>query len=262
MGGITWGGAAAAAVRGHIAAVATFGNVAGRTGGSLSTQSALLGAKYDRPVQPRRSDLSCGSGQRWSGHTEGYVPGYTTQAAAFVAGMLLNGFGQTVPGYGPPPGYGSPITGYVPGLSVHGPQPGYPPMPPAYDSQQQGPGPSTVGPVVPARPSGLGLLARPPLSPGREISGIDMPPVRDRGRCPRLPPSASRCGWKPIRATLSAIRRTSAFGSTLADPVLNHLHGLRHEGFAVSSGSSDVAIDRRPGQDGLQRGLPPVASRM
>ena len=60
----------------------------------------------------------------------------------------LNGFGQTVPGYGPPPGYGSPITGYSPDTSVHGPQPGYGPVGPGYDSQLPGPGPSTVGPVV------------------------------------------------------------------------------------------------------------------
>ena len=54
-----------------------------------------------------------GSGNEWSGHTEGWSPD-TTQAATFVAGMLLTGFGQTVPGYGPPPGYGPAIPGYGP----------------------------------------------------------------------------------------------------------------------------------------------------
>ena len=67
----------------------------------------------------------------------------------FVAGMLLTGFGQTVPGYGPPPGYGPTIPGYGPDTSVHGPQPGYSPMPPGYGSQPSGPGPSTVGPSAP-----------------------------------------------------------------------------------------------------------------
>ena len=155
MGGITWGSALPPQYADNIAAVATFGNVAGRTGGSLSTQSALLGAKAIDLCNPGDPICHAGPGNEWSGHTEGYVPGYTTQAATFVAGMLLNGFGQTVPGYGPPPGYGSPITGYVPDTSVHGPQPGYPPMPPAYGSQQPGPGPSTVGPVVPAPDFGV-----------------------------------------------------------------------------------------------------------
>ena len=155
MGGITWGSALPPQYADNIAAVATFGNVAARTGGSLPTQSALLGAKAIDLCNPGDPICHAGPGNEWSGHTEGYVPGYTTQAATFVAGMLLTGFGQTVPGYGPPPGYGSAIPGYGPDTSVHGPQPGYPPMPPGYGSQSPGPGPSTVGPTAPSPDFGV-----------------------------------------------------------------------------------------------------------
>ena len=164
---------------------------------------------------PGRSDLSCGSGQRVERPHRGPSPD-TTQAATVVAGMLLTGFGQTVPGYGPPPGYGPTIPGYGPDTSVHGPQPGYSPMPPGWSGSQppSGPGPSTVGPSAPYTDlewSGI-LLARPPADRvGKsqastchqcEIAGD----VRGRRR-------RRRCGWQPIRATPSAIRRTSPSGS-------------------------------------------------
>ncbi len=45
MAGITWGSSLPPEYADNIAAVATFGNVADRTGGSLPNQSALLGAK-------------------------------------------------------------------------------------------------------------------------------------------------------------------------------------------------------------------------
>ena len=74
MGGITWGSALPPQYADNIAAVATFGNVAGRTGGSLPTQSALLGAKAIDLYNPGDPDLSCGSGQRVEGHTGAMSP--------------------------------------------------------------------------------------------------------------------------------------------------------------------------------------------
>ncbi|WP_328352980.1 cutinase family protein [Mycobacterium sp. NBC_00419] len=136
MGGITWGNSLPPQYADTVAAVATFGNVAGRTGGSLPTQSALLGSKAIDLCNPGDPICHAGPGNAWSGHTEGYVPGYTDQAAAFVAAMLLSGYGPVTPGYGPDP-------------SLHGPQPGYGPATPGFGSQPPGPGPSTVGPDAP-----------------------------------------------------------------------------------------------------------------
>lgn len=76
----------------------------------------------------------------------GYVPGYTNQAAAFVAAKLLAGMTQHLPDYGSlPPGYGptSPYgpdssmsggspPGYGPDTSLHGTQPQYPAETPSY----------------------------------------------------------------------------------------------------------------------------------
>ncbi|WP_167104742.1 cutinase family protein [Mycobacterium sp. DL592] len=149
MGGITWGNALPPQYADNIAAVATFGNVAGRTGGSLPTQSALLGSKAVDMCNPGDPICHAGPGNAWSGHTEGYVPGYTDQAAAFVMGRLLSGSGPTLPGYGPPPGYGPATPGYGPDTSLHGPQPGYGPTSPGFGSQPTGPGPSTIGPDAP-----------------------------------------------------------------------------------------------------------------
>ncbi len=156
MGGITWGNSLPPQYADNIAAVATFGNVAGRTGGSLTSQSALLGAKAIDLCNPGDPICHAGPGNEWSGHTEGYVPGYTTQAATFVAGKLLFGVGATVPGYGPPPGYGPVTPGYYgPDTSVHGPQPGYGPMAPGYGPQAPGPGQPTPAPRAPSPDFGL-----------------------------------------------------------------------------------------------------------
>lgn len=156
MGGITWGSSLPPQYVDNIAAVATFGNVAGRTGGSLTSQSALLGAKAIDLCNPGDPICHAGPGNEWSGHTEGYVPGYTTQAATFVAGRLLFGVGATVPGYGPPPGYGPVNPGYYgPDTTVHGPQPGYGPTAPSYGPQPPGPSPATPGPATPSPDFGL-----------------------------------------------------------------------------------------------------------
>ncbi|BBZ74769.1 serine esterase [Mycolicibacterium anyangense] len=154
MAGITWGSSLPPEYADNIAAVATFGNVADRTGGSLPNQSALLGAKAIDLCNPGDPICHAGPGNAWSGHTEGYVPGYTDQAAAFVAARLLAAMPQTV--YGPPPGYGPASPTYDPQTStpdpqtsIHGPQPGYGPTMPGHASLPPGPEPSP-GPLPPA----------------------------------------------------------------------------------------------------------------
>ncbi|MGC1153119.1 MAG: cutinase, partial [Mycobacterium sp.] len=75
------------------------------------------------------------------GHSEGYIPVYTTQAAAFVASKLLAGTGQEVPGFGPSvPWYGAQA-------------PGYGPVTPWYGPQTPGSGPSIHGSVPPDSPA-------------------------------------------------------------------------------------------------------------
>ena len=128
IGGINWGSSLPPEYAGNIAAIVTFGDVADRAGGTLPSQSALLGAKAIDLCNPSDPICHAGPGNEWSGHTEGYVPVYTTQAAAFVASKLLAGTGQQVPGFGPPPGYGPQTPGYGPqapgpGSSVHAPGP-------------------------------------------------------------------------------------------------------------------------------------------
>jgi cutinase len=160
VAGIKWGSAISPDLANHVAAVTTFGDVADRAGGSLPTQSSLLGSKAIDLCNPNDPICHAGPGNEWSGHTEGYVPVYTTQAAAFVASKLLAGTGQTVPGFGPPeaygpqtPGYGStpgcdplsqgygPSTpGYDPQSQGYGQQPGYGPSTPGYGQQSQTPG--------------------------------------------------------------------------------------------------------------------------
>ncbi|MCV7178649.1 cutinase family protein [Mycolicibacterium sphagni] len=147
MGGITWGSSLPPEYAKNIAAVATFGDVADRTGGSLPAQSTLLGSKAIDFCNPADPICHAGPGNEWSGHTEGYVPFYTDQAAAFAAAKLLAGYSQHMPDYGPPPGYDSAATGYGPATSnfdptssVHGPSPGYGPELPG-----PSPGPSTTG---------------------------------------------------------------------------------------------------------------------
>ena len=142
VGGINWGSSLPLEYANNVAAVATFGDVADRAGGALPTQSALLGSKAIDLCNPSDPICHAGPGNAWSGHTEGYVPVYTTQAAAFVASELLAGSGQTVPGYGPPPGF-APQT------------PGYGPQTPGYAPQAPGSGPSVYGPASSSPEPGL-----------------------------------------------------------------------------------------------------------
>jgi len=137
IGGINWGSSLPPEYASNIAAVATFGDVADRAGGSLPAQSALLGSKAIDLCNPNDPICHAGPGNEWSGHTEGYVPVYTTQAAAFVASKLLAGTGHQVPGFGPA----------VPGLTPQ--TPGFSPQAPGFPPQAPGPiqAPGPVPPV-------------------------------------------------------------------------------------------------------------------
>lgn len=138
IGGIDWGHSIPPDLASHVAAVATFGDVADRAGGSLPSQSALLGSKAIDLCNPNDPICHAGPGNDWTGHTEGYVPVYTTQAAAFVASRLLAGTGQAVPGFG----------------QAYAPQrPGYGPRVPVYEPPQApGSSPSIRGDVPPSSP--------------------------------------------------------------------------------------------------------------
>ncbi|MDR3663049.1 MAG: cutinase family protein [Mycobacterium sp.] len=125
--GINWGDPLPPEYMNSVAAVVTFGNVADRTGGSPPTQSSPLSAKAIDLCNPSDPVCHSGPGNAWSGHTQGYVPEYTDQAAAFIVAALLAGSGRAVPGYGSQvPGYG-PQSGYG-----YGPQSGYGSQPPGY----------------------------------------------------------------------------------------------------------------------------------
>ncbi|CDO87105.1 cutinase [Mycobacterium triplex] len=147
IGGISWGNSLPPQYADNIAAVATFGDVADRAGGTLPSQSKLLGSKAIDLCNPNDPICHAGPGNEWSGHTEGYVPVYTTQAAAFVASKLL-GTGQSVPGYGPSvPGYGPSAPGAGPQYPGSGPltpgqAPGPVPQTPSYAPQAPVPGPT------------------------------------------------------------------------------------------------------------------------
>jgi cutinase len=141
IGGINFGSSLPPELASHVTAVATFGDIADRAGGSLPAQSALLGSKAIDLCNPNDPICHAGPGNEWSGHTEGYIPVYTTQAAAFVAAKLLAGTGKQVPGYGQAPGYGPQTPGY-------GPQtPGFGPQTPGYGPQTPGSGPSIHDPA-------------------------------------------------------------------------------------------------------------------
>lgn len=160
IGGINWGNSLPPQYADHIAAVATFGDVADRAGGTLPSQSKLLGSKAIDLCNPNDPICHAGPGNEWSGHTEGYVPVYTTQAAAFVASKLV-GAGQSVPGYGPSfPGAGPQLPG----------QPGYGQQTPVYGQTPPGSGPSIHG--------GTGTAPAPaPLAPGPATSVPQAPLV-------------------------------------------------------------------------------------
>ena len=91
VGGVTWGSSLPPQYVDNIAAVATFGNIAGRSGSPLSSQSALLGSKAIDLCNPGDPICHAGPGNEWKDHTDGYVPVYTSQAASFVAARLMTG---------------------------------------------------------------------------------------------------------------------------------------------------------------------------
>ncbi len=131
VGGITWGSALPAQYANNVIAVTTFGNPADRSGGPISAQSPLFGAKAIDFCNPEDPICHAGPGNEWSGHTEGYVPVYTSQAASFVQTRLLAVLAPTAPGppMGVPPGSGPlPGPGPMPGA---GPGPGPDGQPPA-----------------------------------------------------------------------------------------------------------------------------------
>lgn len=136
IGGISWGSPLPPDLADHVAAVATFGDVADRAGGSLPNSSALLGPKAIDLCNPGDPICHAGPGNEWSGHTEGYVPSYTDQAAAFVASRLVPGPGEPGPDAGPgdgpgsAPGNGPPLPGPRPALPDPSlPGPASPPQP-------------------------------------------------------------------------------------------------------------------------------------
>jgi cutinase len=89
VGGLLRGTALPAQYADMIAAVVTFGNVADRSGAPITAQSPLLGSKAMDLCNPSDPICHAGPGNEWSGHTEGYVPVYTDQAASFVVTKLL-----------------------------------------------------------------------------------------------------------------------------------------------------------------------------
>jgi cutinase len=89
VGGILRGTTLPAQYANIVAAVVTFGNVADRSGAPITTQSPLLGSTAMDLCNPSDPICHAGPGNEWSGHTEGYVPIYTNQAASFVVAKLL-----------------------------------------------------------------------------------------------------------------------------------------------------------------------------
>ena len=150
IGGINFGNSLPSDLASHVVAVATFGDIADRAGGSLPNQSALLGSKAVDLCNPNDPICHAGPGNEWSGHTEGYVPVYTTQAAAFVASKLMAGTGQQVPGYGPSIQGGTPQPGYGQQTPLGGPQP-LPGSSPSIHGDV--PAPNTPSPQPPLTPS-------------------------------------------------------------------------------------------------------------
>ncbi|WP_408633213.1 cutinase family protein [Mycobacterium hippophais] len=143
--GIAWGESMPSSLAGNIAAIATFGNVANRSGTKLPSQSAMFTGKAIDLCNPADPICHAGQGNAWSGHTDGYVPAYTTQAATFAASKLLAGMAPSVPGFGPPTGYGQ-----LPGSAMQAPVYASPPqgtdhMPPGYVAQTPAYGPQTPG---------------------------------------------------------------------------------------------------------------------
>ncbi|MCV7248026.1 cutinase family protein [Mycobacterium koreense] len=86
--GINWGSSLPAEYADNVVAVAVFGNAANRMGGPISSQSALFASKAIDLCNPGDPICHEGEGNDWKDHTDGYIPVYTNQAAAFVAGKL------------------------------------------------------------------------------------------------------------------------------------------------------------------------------
>lgn len=146
IGGISWGNKLPEQYANNIAAVVTFGDVADRAGGTLPSQSALLGSKAQDYCNPNDPICHAGPGNEWSGHTEGYVPVYTTQAAAFVA-QKLAALNPSSPAFGPPLG---PVPPGATPSPVYGQQtpPGSPPSIHGGDAPAPA-APTTVTPQAP-----------------------------------------------------------------------------------------------------------------
>ena len=89
VGGILRGTTLPAQYANFVAAVVTFGNVADRSGEPITSQSPLFGSRALDLCNPSDPICHAGPGNAWSGHTEGYVPVYTDEAASFVVAKLL-----------------------------------------------------------------------------------------------------------------------------------------------------------------------------
>jgi cutinase len=143
IGGVGWGDSLPPQYATHVIAVTTFGNPADRSGGTIAAQSANFGAKAVDYCNPEDPICHAGAGNEWKGHTDGYVPVFTNQAASFVATRLLSVLPQTGPDGSPlglPPGPGT-LPNQSPFPSQPGPfGPGQGPAP--------GPIPGAPGPTV------------------------------------------------------------------------------------------------------------------
>ena len=89
VGGLLRGTPLPAQYADFVAAVVTFGNVGDRSGSPITTGSPLFGSRAMDLCNPADPICHAGPGNEWSGHTEGYVPVYTDQAASFVIAKLL-----------------------------------------------------------------------------------------------------------------------------------------------------------------------------
>jgi cutinase len=125
IAGIGWGSSLPPEYAKNVIAVTTFGNVADRSGGPISQQSQMFAAKAIDYCNPEDPICHAGAGNEWKGHTDGYVPVYTSQAASFVQTRLLSVLSPTAPGgpNGVPPGPLGVPPGPAPGPSP-GPGPG------------------------------------------------------------------------------------------------------------------------------------------
>ncbi|WP_370653145.1 MULTISPECIES: cutinase family protein [Mycobacterium] len=138
IGGISWGSSLPPQYVDNVVAVVTFGDVADRAGGSLPNKSALLGAKAVDYCNPMDPICHAGSGNEWSGHTEGYVPTYTTLGATFVAQRLTAGATPHLPGQ--IPGYSPQLPGSVPAVPQFPQYPGSVPQTPQTPQTPGSPG--------------------------------------------------------------------------------------------------------------------------